>query len=343
MTDPLPPPERGPSADNPLHLVVTLKPEPEAIEAGRLAVANRFIKTPLGAALLALVFTTVIGGGAGSLISNHFAEKQREATDYSQRVTASETLRRDLIDSFAKGFSGRRTAAGLVKSAIVTDASDKELSDRWAGYQQTYIAYNTSDFPFKADLLEFLGANTTVLYTRVLDHSISRSLARIDRCLTDAYRLRRAGKRSDAKAHLSACTTMPGAPAWAIDTELDKLQGCFATFETELMYSIYLENHFDLMREAARNVGKVQLVSTDKGADGEPVRGQTNKLSSINAKTHKAWACKSPTDWACQRVLGRGATAEKLASDNCGQLANSYDAPPLALGGRAGPKAVAGR
>jgi hypothetical protein len=290
---------------------VPASPENSSL-AGRL---GKFFSSNVGAAILTLIFTSVIGG----LIANHFTEQQREAADYSQRVTSTETNRRALIDSFSKTFAGRRAAVGLVKSIILTGGSSKELDDRWAAYQQAYLAYALNDFTFKSDVIEYLGAATGGSFIATVDRSLTSSLARIDTCITNAYRLNAAGRTSAAQAALSNChVDKPRSRIWAVADEADRLQGCFATFETELMYSIYLENRFDRMSVRQRESDRIRLLPRAGG------KALSVDIEAVSRQPIGKYKCESPTDWACQRVLARSAVKAELAQPTCKKLSESY-------------------
>jgi hypothetical protein len=342
------------AAAPPIQVIVTLQgpPPPAATKPGFFSSLDGFFKSSLGVALLTLLSTGLIGG----LITNYFADRQRQASEYSARIAESETSRRALIESFSKTYAARRTTLGLARSTIEAGGKGTERETRWKAYQEAYLAYNLNGFAFRAGLIDYLGYGTSLLFTPALEQ-LTSSFSRLDVCVTKAYRLDVAGKRSAAKAQLQHCRVEdPAALEWQATEEMKTLNSCLSTVEIELASSIYLENKFERLDEAERNVEVVRLVDSappSSAGAAAPLSGRLPvktkakvveiKTTDLKASDWNGRKCATNVDWVCLRLLNRQTLKKKLGAPVCASLASkNYVATPPQVAA-AGPVAAAGK
>ena len=273
------------------------------------------IKTPVGTAVIGIISTGLVGG----FITFSYNNIAKENDYRREEVSNSEKNRLSLINSISETYSERRANIGLLRSALAEGASDDEIKSRWGAYQVAYMNYNKMTFTYKTALLTYLGAQSGEVYWKSTDDYITPSFSRIDACVTKAYYSFRNKNDKNYQTFLDACPFVKRADglSWSLKNETDALQKCLGTYETELMYSMYIENNFNRMRQ--EDLKEYTNIANRNYMYGKQYDAKNDKYNHKN-------------DWVYFRILSRDASKNHI-SEGCASLARqNYSAPDLSAG-----------
>lgn len=249
---------------------------------------DRLFDGKLGTAVLTLLFSTILGGVFTAYVTDH----ENRMTAAAARIKADEDARSALLQNVSAVLIERRVQLDRLNSVISQNGSAAEIRSRWADYQASTLQYEQKGFDTRWEIINLLGGSNGMLFTRVLDRTIDREFEALDSCATDAYFALSSGQRGRAKAKaiVSACADSPGQ---TLGSGIDKLQKCLGTFQTELLWSVYVQNRF----------AESQLRSKFS-------------LPSLATSSSKSTACPDRgghTDWACIRHVQRTDIPRKLS------------------------------
>jgi hypothetical protein len=261
----------------------------------------------LGGALLGLIFTTILGGGISACISQYGADRVSEKS----RLSTERDARASLLASVSTVLVDRRVALMRLRYAMMHNASAADIKERWSSYQDAYLAYHRRGFLFRSDLVNLLGAKEGLQYTRVLGNSLDTDFSMLDGCISDAYYAQSRGKGSAAaRAILGACPDDEGRPRGDANTALNHLGTCVATFETELVWSMYLRNRASNAEPQVRALSTVLIGGPAPG----PVKGVCTEYN-------------GRTNWSCLEKLETSVLPGKFAKA-CGPVKPAAPAAP---------------
>ncbi len=285
--------------------------------------ATKLHRSPLGIALVSLIFTSIIGGGIAYKYAQSQADSQRIA---GERLVAAEN-RIGLTQATAKLLQERQIYAGMVASGISSKVSPADMVARWTSYQAAYVNYNTSKFNFRSSSMFLLNEHTSAIFSRTLDRNITASFARLDECLTRAYTaydtmpayaaaiLQQCGKLGSTTAQARAAD-----PSWTFGGQLRLLQTCIGSFDDLVLQANYLENRYDVLPDSQKR----RLINMD--ADVDKALGRSGQVA-------VALACQ-PDDLSCARNDYYAKLPKKLAA-SCSALAKgkyrNWQLPPPIL------------
>jgi len=263
-------------------IVVVLEDLRDAIppETRPLRRLLRWFETKNGSTILTFVLTGILGTAISFWFSYFQAERDRARTE----LAASEENWNNINDLLGVIAYSRLTDASLVASAMKWRGGADELKDRWKSYQASYRDYNISVYKGHLALRDFAPEENREIFNSYFFDVISTQFADIDDCLTRAYDAYNGevapGLNSIALLDARIAAAQQECPAKVFHAKNLALQGCLATFETEMGWAIrtkrmQLGQKLSLVPRPVANTWRWMFVSCEH--DGECLERRNGK------------------------------------------------------------------
>jgi hypothetical protein len=129
----------------------------------------------------------VIGFLLTGFLSNYITKRWSEEQQERERIRDLRELHVRSIERLSQIFTERRTAAGMLRSALASEMPVNDLRARKAYYDSTYVRWNRDVMTIMFTIRSIVGAKDFSKHESYVDEGLAPAFRRMDEALTRVY------------------------------------------------------------------------------------------------------------------------------------------------------------